>query len=115
MVMCFTHIRFYDLYIALIWLTCLDICFCISNTGRVWLNKVGQDREIEEEHDKYSWIGVSGNCLGRWYLGLAHVMLEYNYIQFFSIITGKTLNALRASLLLSSSNGVFADTVDISI
>ena len=30
----------------------LGICFCISNTCGVWLNRVGRDRETKEECDE---------------------------------------------------------------
>ena len=41
-------------------------------------------------------------------------MFEYNlYSIFLSITAGKTLYTLRVSLLLSSSNDVSADTVDV--
>ena len=39
-------------------------------------------------------------------------ILELGFQVMFSIIAGKTLHVLRASLLHSSSNGVSADTVD---
>ena len=39
-------------------------------------------------------------------------MFEYNLYPFFSFIAGKNLFTLRASLLLSASNGASADTAD---
>ena len=47
-----------------------------------------------------------------WNVRLGQVMFEYNLYPFFSIIAGKNLFTLRASLLLSSSNDASADTAD---
>ena len=47
-----------------------------------------------------------------WTFRLGQVMFEYNLYPIFSVIVGKTSYTLRATLLLSSSIDVSADTVD---